>query len=243
MFVPEFHQRKELLVNKILKFNPMKKTNLLMAAFLCLAFSGMMNAQEVTINSNMKVEADGTLQFQNNATTFEDLRVTLDKGSSSAALEYFSGESGPQIWYFRNAAGLESMSFTVQLPHAWKEGSTIFPHLHWTPRATRTGDVEWNFEYTWANYNPTTPVVFPAITTNTVVATGPFTANTHLITPLSTANAGLVATGKTVSSILICKIWRNSGNVADTYADDAGLLFIDFHYEVDALGSRQEYVK
>ncbi len=58
--------------------------------------------------------------------------------------------------------GVEAMSFTVQLPHNWKEGTTIFPHLHWMPKATASsGNVEWNFDYTWANYNSTTPEVIP----------------------------------------------------------------------------------
>lgn len=176
-------------------------------------------------------------------TRWDDLRVTLDKGSNSAALDYLNGSSGPQVWYFRNNQGVESMSFTVQLPHSWKEGTTIYPHLHWTPRSSATGNVEWNFEYTWANYDAVTPQVFPAITTNTVVATGAFTANSHNISPLSTSNIGLDGAGKKISSILICRIWRNSGNTADTYNADAGVLFVDFHIQIDSWGSREEYIK
>jgi len=174
---------------------------------------------------------------------WDDLRIVLDNGSDAASLSYFSGGSGPQIWYFRDNGTLESMSFTVQLPHTWKEGTTIYPHLHWAPKGTRSGDVEWNFEYTWANYDAVTPEVFPAIATNTVVAAGPFTANTHRITALSAANAGLDATGKKISSILICRLWRNSNNSNDTYNDYAGLLFVDFHIQVDGWGSREVFVK
>ncbi|HMT73171.1 MAG TPA: hypothetical protein PKA77_03830 [Chitinophagaceae bacterium] len=194
------------------------------------------NAGTTVVPSWRRLVGDGE-------TRWDDLRVTLDKGSNSAALDYLSGSSGPQIWYFRNNQGVESMSFTVQLPHSWKEGTTIYPHLHWTPRSSGTGNVEWNFEYTWANYDETTPQVFPAITTNTVLSTGPFTANTHNITALSASNNGIVATGKKISSILICRIWRNSGNTADTYNSDAGVLFVDFHIQIDSWGSREEYIK
>ncbi len=176
-------------------------------------------------------------------TKWDDLRVTLDKGSNAASLEYFSGSDGPQIWYFRNNASLEAMSFMVQLPHSWKEGTTIYPHLHWSPRASKSGNVEWKLEYTWVNYSPVTPQVFAAITTNTVVASGPFTANSHVITALTSSNAGIDGSGKLISSILICRITRNSSNAADTYADDAGLLFVDFHIQIDGAGSRQEYIK
>lgn len=176
-------------------------------------------------------------------TRWDDLRVTLDKGSSSATLSYLSGSSGPQIWYFLNNGTLESMSFVVQLPHSWKEGTTIYPHIHWSPKSTTSGNLEWNLDYSWVNYNPVTPEVFPAITTSSVVATGPFTAKTHLITPLTSGNTGIDGTGKKISSILICRIWRDSGNSNDTYGSDAGLLFIDFHLQIDGYGSRAEYVK
>lgn len=183
-----------------------------------------------------RLVGDGELRW-------DDLRVTLDKGSSSATLDYVSGGSGPQIWYFLNASGLESMSFTVQLPHTWKEGSIIHPHIHWMPKSSASGNVEWNLDYSWANYDATTPEVFPAHTTSTVVANGPFTAKSHTISALTTGDAGIDGTGKKISSILICRIWRNSSNTNDTYNYDAGLLFVDFHIQVDGWGSRQEYVK
>lgn len=174
---------------------------------------------------------------------WDDLRVTLDKGSNSASLDYLTGSAGPQIWYFRNNSTEEAMSFTVQLPHGWKEGSTIYPHIHWTPRTTGAGNVEWNFEYSWANYDPVTPQVFPAITTSTVISTGAFTAKAHNITALTTGNTGIDGTGKKISSILICRIWRNSADVNDTYNADAGVLFLDFHIQIDGYGSHQEYIK
>lgn len=176
-------------------------------------------------------------------TRWDDLRVVLDNGSNAAQMGYLSGSSGPQIWYFRNNQGTESMSFTVQLPHSWKEGSTIYPHIHWTPKSTASGNVEWNFEYTWVNYDPVTPQVFPAITTSTVVASGPFTANSHMITPLIAADAGISGTGKKISSVLVCRIWRNSDDASDTYNADAGGLFVDFHIQVDSWGSRATYIK
>jgi len=218
--------------------------NLKYILFAIIFTSVIANAQEVKINNNLVVEADGTLRFDSTATVWDDLRVTLDKGNSSASLGFLPGaSSGPEIWYFRNASGVDAMSFTVQIPHTWKEGTTIYPHIHWTPKSSAGGDVEWNFEYSWTNYDAVTPQSFPAITTSTVVATGPFTLGTHIITPLTTANAGLDATGKKVSSVLVCRIWRNSSNTADTYNNHVGGISIDFHYEMDTFGSRSEYSK
>lgn len=203
---------------------------------------GVTKIGDVTNGHDTKIEADGSLMFEGNAIVWDDLRVSLDKGSSSASLEYVWGSAGPQIWYFRDNEGLEAMSFVVQIPHSWKEGTMIYPHIHWLPKASKSGNVEWNLDYSWQNYDSATPLVFSTYTTSTVVTPGPFVANTHRITSL-TDGTGLVGTGKKISSILICRIWRNSSNGADTYRDDAGLLSLDFHYQIDTVGSRAEYVK
>lgn len=204
--------------------------------------AGVTKIGDVTAGNDTKIEADGSLMFEGNATVWDDLRVSMDNGSSSATLGYFPGDSsGGQIWYFKDASGLETLSFQAQLPHSYKEGTNIYPHIHWTPKASEPGNVEWNLDYTWVNYDATTPLAFPATATSTVVATGPFVQRTHLITSL--ASGGLNGAGKKVSSILICRIWRNSANSADTYSNDAGLLSLDFHYQIDTVGSREEYVK
>lgn len=220
----------------------MKKLAILITLFFA---STIGRTQEVKINNNLVIEADGTIRFDSSATVWDDLRVGLDKGSSSASMAYIYGSSGPQIYFFKNT-GLDAMSFTVQLPHSWKAGSTIYPHLHWLPKnndANASHQVIWNFDYTWVNYNTTTPEVFPAITTISIPTSGPFIANTHLITPLTIGNVGLDATGKTVSSLLICRIWRNSSAIGDNYSSDCGAISLDFHYEMDTFGSRSEYSK
>ena len=159
----------------------------------------------------------------------DDLRVPLDKGSVSASLEYFSGSSGPQIWFFRNNSAVEAMSFTLQLPHNWKDGTTIYPHIHWLPRATAAGNIKWNLDYTWANLNTGT---FSAITTISGVSIGPFTINKHILCDIGT---GIDGTGMTYSSVLICRIWRNSNDSEDTYNADAGGLSMDFHVSIKDL--------
>jgi hypothetical protein len=37
------------------------------------------------------------------------------------------------------------------------------------------------------------------------------------------------------------RLFRDSANAADTLAQTAGLLYIDFHYEVNRLGSKTEF--
>lgn len=158
----------------------------------------------------------------------DDLRVTIDKGTNSAQLGGLTGVTGPEIWFFRDGQAIEAMSFTLQLPHNWKDGTTIYPHIHWTPRSSASGNMRWNLDYSWVNIDGT----FSASTTSSVVVNGPFTANKHLLTDLTPANVGINATGKTFSSVLICRLWRDSSAVTDTYAGDAGGLSMDFHISI-----------
>ncbi len=46
-----------------------------------------------------------------------------------------------------------------------------------------------------------------------------------------------------LSSILIGRLFRNSSAAGDTYTDKVGLLYIDAHYQINSLGSTDEYTK
>ena len=43
--------------------------------------------------------------------------------------------------------------------------------------------------------------------------------------------------------MLLCRVFRNSSHADDDLAQDAFAFEIDFHYQLDTMGSRQEYVK
>ncbi|PAM93718.1 hypothetical protein B4N84_15695 [Flavobacterium sp. IR1] len=167
--------------------------------------------------------------FNTSTDVEEDLRVTIDKGSNSAQLGNLTGISGPEIWFFRNDQGVDAMSFSVQLPHSWKEGTTIHPHIHWVPRTSASGNMVWNLDYTWANMSTGT---FSATTTTSVVVNGPFVQNRHLVSDLTLLDSGISGIGKNISSVLICRIWRNASAGNDTYEGDAGGVSMDFHISV-----------
>lgn len=202
------------------------------------------NAQEVKLNTNLVVEADGTVRMDNGAIVWDDLRVPLSiaaKGTLVTSFEAFLGET--YLEYFKDG-GTDALYFVVQLPHSWKEGTTIYPHIHWTPKtpgADGANGVVWELEYTWAN-NGETFVTTPVITASTIspALSGNLVANRHYITPLG---SGIVGTGKKISSMLVCRIARIGSDSGDTYTGKAGALEVDFHYQVDTFGSREEYVK
>jgi len=214
-----------------------------------------------------KITADGSLSYVGNATRWDDLKVPVNSvkiGSKKDDITFVPAEWDPfkegglALLWFDNEGDVDKeqdIVFTVQMPHGWKEGSAIFPHVHWTtgrldpddgnltdspvPGATR---VTWALEYTWTKVGD----VFPGSTTitgTTVAIPNGATLDLyeHVITPLGTS--GIAGTGQTLSSMLVCRLYRNSSAGSDDYSGDAGLLEIDFHYQIDSDGSNEEYIK
>ena len=54
---------------------------------------------------------------------------------------------------------------------------------------------------------------------------------------------GMNGAGKKISSMVVCRVFRNTSNANDTYSGDVGLLEIDFHYMQCGNGSNQQYIK
>ncbi len=195
----------------------------------------------------VNIAADGTLTFEGAATTFDDLSIPVfstSSGSSQppsiAKLKDNGSASQGVFTYSFSASTEQELYFTVQMPHAWKEGSTIMPHVHWAAATDLSGNkVRWGLEYTWVNVASvygTTTIIYGE---DPIAANGAVTAYEHAITDLG----GITATGKTLSSILVCRIFRDATAGTDNYASAAFMLSIDFHFERDALGSRTEYGK
>jgi hypothetical protein len=134
--------------------------------------------------------------------------------------------------------------FTVQMPHGYKQGTDINCHVHWTPglrgNEENGATVGWKVDYTWANIDGT----FGAMSTADLSDACDGTDDKHQMTPSVT----ITGTGKNISSMLLCNIKRTDTGADDTWAGTASgqlpmLLEIDFHYQIDTLGSRQAGIK
>jgi len=193
--------------------------------------AGTLNIGDAT--DGVRIDRDG-VYLKGTATMWDDLRfpaVSLRAGSATPSWSTF--KDGTNAWHFSKVSDNE-VEFAVQLPHAWLEGSDIEPHVHWCPSDTDTGDVTWKLEYTWANIFDT----FGATTTIAVTDAADGTAYKHQLADF----AAISGTGKTMSSMLICRLFRDVSD-ADDYDNDAILLEIDFHIQIDSFGSKEEYVK
>lgn len=130
----------------------------------------------------------------------------------------------------------EEVFFSVQMPHSYKEGSDIDPHVHWAPSSGAAGDVIWALEYVWADE---TTGVFGNTTIITITTATAEVSHKHQRAEF----AYISGTGKKISSMLMCRLYRFATSASDDYAADVFLLEFDFHFRLDTAGSRREVVK
>lgn len=190
------------------------------------------------------IDETGYITLVGNATVWDDLRVPISStklgGSKdptfSVAFTNGSGSQGVFAYFFDNSTE-EELYFSVQLPHNWKEGTAIEPHVHWFPNANGAAGkfVRWGLEYTWQSIGSVFQNTTIIYTNSTIPADASLVANKPYLSDF----ASISGTGQTFSSMLLCRIFRDAGN--DDYAGEAGMLEIDFHFQIDSLGTNNEY--
>ena len=133
------------------------------------------------------------------------------------------------------AGNEESVEFTVQLPHSYKEGSSLRPHIHWLAEDNTAGNARWQLTYAWANLNG----IF-ATSSETITAAAPAVANKHTFSEFTPINGD----GKLASSILLGSLKRKSSEATDTLdGKNAYFLEFDIHYVMDSIGSKTDLNK
>lgn len=136
-----------------------------------------------------------------------------------------------------DSTNIETIAIAAQMPHARKVDSIIKPHVHWRKTSDAAGDVVWSLRYKWLNNNEVEPDWSSIIT-----ATDIFTVGSDQ--KMHIASWGEISgTGKTLSSMFIAQIGRLPTDAGDDYAADALLYEFDIHYQIDTLGSEQEFIK
>lgn len=192
------------------------------------------------VSNYTEFEADGTMKLVGNATVFDDLlphSVTVGAGASAPSFTAFNGNL--KAYEFVGATTLKELNMSFQIPHSYKEGSDIVPHVHLhIPDDVTGGTIKFYFEYNWTNVDQTGVVATTTISGTTVrTPSQGINTNSKLIFP------AITGTGKTISSIISCRIYRDPTDVADTFAASVWMKAADLHYEKDTIGSRTTLVK
>lgn len=137
---------------------------------------------------------------------------------------------------------VEQVALLYQMPHAWKQGSTVRFHCHWSKTSNASGTVLWQERHRiWDNGS-----VAPAWSswtgpTGISLATGA-DQKTRI-----TSFAEWSMTGMKGSCMVSVQLRRNASatgaatGVTDSYAADVRLWDVDLHARMFGLGSEQEY--
>ena len=133
---------------------------------------------------------------------------------------------------FDGAATAEQAFFTVHILHDFKVNSNPTFHVHWTHKeASPSGDVKWNIDYSYSHgYSAGT---LPAPTTVSVTQTAGAQYTHHITDDDSMATTGTFEP----DGQIICRVYRDPADAADTFAADAYLIGIDLHYEIGQYGT------
>jgi len=191
-------------------------------------------AEQIGNINTLIADSVNAIRLSGTTTVWEDLMFPFSTGhQGNANYPPFNADS----LYFEfsidsTGSDAQFMYFIIQMPHSWKEGSTIYPHVHYKYEAA-VGACSFRMKYKWFNIGSTTAVGWNWAHMNITSS-----ADDKDHTLVSTYS-GINGSGKTISSILICKVYLYG--VAGTGTCKA--YQFDIHYEKDALGSNTERQK
>jgi len=190
---------------------------------------------------NVSISSSG-ITLNGSATVFDDLK------SSSLSLE----QSGPGISqnipeacveYAISANLSDYMVQSLQLPHSWKIGSSIYPHLHF--RQTISSMPNFLIRYRWQINGQAEVTSW----TNYKCNSSSFTYVSGSINQIAYGPGIIPPTGAALSDIIEFRIIRDSQNSSglftsvDPIDEVVRVKSFDVHYEMDSIGSNTEYTK
>jgi len=125
-----------------------------------------------------------------------------------------------------------------QMPHTWKIGTNILPHLHWWQ--TTAAQPNWLLQYRWQRNGQlkTTVWTYLPITINVFLWT------TGTLDQITSSEAVTPPAGYSISDIIQFRVLRDVANVsgefsgAESSSVDADAMSFDYHHEIDTMGTK-----
>jgi hypothetical protein len=182
-----------------------------------------------TPGSQVVLEQDG-VEYRDTYWTDLVTPLTTTRRGSNSRPDFDETNVG---YLFPQNDATEILYFIVQLPHSYKEGTSIYPHVHWRQAADQTP--VFKLAYKWYNNGAAPPAEFSIYEMSTKV----FTYASGTLGQISKGAAPIAGTGKTISSMILCKLYRED----NAYTGDVLTDQFDIHYELDQPGSDDEYEK
>jgi len=169
-------------------------------------------------------------------TVWEDLRAPFTQVKRGATLKPDFDETNVGLLFPQNDDA-EKIFIIAQMPHNYKLGTNIHPHIHW--QQMNANNVVWKMDYKWFNLNETVPAGFTTLTANNRIYTWA-AGNLHQYDEFAFIDGSSI---NDVSSIFLIKVYRDDNIDAGAGGGDALAFEFDIHYQSDTLGSKTEYIK
>lgn len=175
---------------------------------------------------------------------YDDIAIdaqSLPAGAASPDLIPVPGAPNISAYGYDGNNTTESKGGTMELLHGYREGSDLWPHVHWSPTDNNTGNVRWVFEY--VVFDPVANEFRAPVILTAIQAAGGLGPNGRPIQHNVEFNLAIPGVGLTIGCQIRFTIRREPGNAADTYGSDAILWAVGIHYEINSQGSLQRFVK
>jgi hypothetical protein len=189
---------------------------------------------EIQYKNTAKSKIDKNGVYINIAGLWDDMRfpvVAINPPGQGSDPTYDVNELG----YLFSANGTETLHIIAQMPHTYKEGSDIRPHVHWEPTNVNINNVVWRFSYRWRNNGETIGAWIDV----DIQAAAAGIADTLQVNTFGS----ITKVDAKISSMLDIKLSRIGGDANDTYNADARLKEFDIHFQKNTNGSFLETIK
>ena len=187
-------------------------------------------------------DVDGVLRFFGGATVWNDVNLgaaTLGvPASNNPDIDEFVDNTGADTGIETRAfATGEYLSGVFEIPHSYRKGSDVYPHVHWqgiVAPAGGTDNLQWQLTYAVARNNIT---LDPA---TTIVIQRAFTTQYSFVRSnfpvIAGATAGPGGTPLQYGDQFLLRLGRIAAT-SDEYAGDALIATNGLHFEQDSVGS------
>ncbi len=190
---------------------------------------------DISNGNYMQVLADGTIRLEGDARTWTDFSVPLtrDKQGQSSKPDYDFTNLG--LLFPQNDES-EEIFLNLQMLHQKALGLSIEMHVHYIQSSADQPIFE--LQYKFYNNGADVPGSWTTLDTSLLKGRHIWTTNDMMqkgVFPLITTPVNEI-----VSANLDVKLYRQTG---DGVAGDVLTKYVDFHFQIDSLGSAQEYLK
>ena len=170
-------------------------------------------------------------------TVWDDLRFPANIGTRGPSISYDADSNAVLFADSASTNNITEMLYGIgQLPHRYKIGTALHPHIHWIQTdANQTNN--WYLFYSLRDLASTNRLFWHKLgpASNEFAFAGTLM---HQYSEFPAVGAGMLAG---ISAIIDWRIARDGDN--DTFNGDLYLKEFDIHYEADCEGSKEETSK